>query len=318
MIVFDRMQTRCCPVCGVGEPQSTVFLEASFDPARLTDASFASRKTPEFMSYRLLRCLACHTVYAAAAPPPEMLANAYAAAAYDSAEEASLAADTYAAALAPALALLPHRGRVLEIGTGTGALLARMLRAGFAQAVGVEPSRAAISQADPAVRPMITEGVFTETDFEPESFDLICCFQTLEHVPDPRALVRSCARLLRPGGMLALVTHDYAAPLNRLLGRRSPIIDIEHLQLFCRASLDRLLRDAGLPTQQTHVLVNRYPLRYWLRLMPLPEGLKRSVAGTVARDAARPAPHRHQCRKSADDRSQARADRGRHRSKVPR
>jgi SAM-dependent methyltransferase len=282
MSFFDRLEMRACPVCQAGAGRATVFLEASLDPARLTATSFASRKLPEFMSYRLLRCSDCGTVYAVAAPGAEMLADAYAAADYDSSEEAALAADTYAAALARTIAGLPQRGRVLEIGTGTGVLLERLLDAGFAEAMGVEPSRAAIDAASPAVRGLIREGVFVETDFAPASFDLICCFQTLEHVPDPRALVRSCARLLRPGGALALVTHDYTAPLNRLLGRRSPIIDIEHLQLFCRPSLNRLQRDAGLQAQKISAIVNRYPLRYWLRLTPLPGGLKRAMDRLLA------------------------------------
>lgn len=215
------------------------------------------------------------------APPAELLADAYAGADYDSSEEARLAADTYIAALAPLLAQLPRGGRVLEIGAGTGVLLERLLAAGFAEAVGVEPSHAAIAAASPAVRGLIREGVFVESDFAPASFDLICCFQTLEHVPDPRALAAASARLLRPGGALALVTHDYAAPLNRLLGRRSPIIDIEHVQIFCRASLTRLLRDAGLTPLPITTLRNRYPLRYWLRLAPLPAPLKRAVAGVL-------------------------------------
>jgi SAM-dependent methyltransferase len=280
--ILDRLETRACPVCGAGAAAATLFLESSFDPARLTEASFASRKAPEFMSYRLLRCTGCETVYAVAAPPAEALAHAYSDAAYDSSEEASLAADTYIAALAPIIAALPVRGRALEIGTGTGVLLERLLGAGFAEVVGIEPSRAAIAAAAPAVCGLIREGVFAEDDFPPASFDLICCFQTLEHVPDPRALAGSCARLLRPGGALALVTHDYTAPLNRLLGRRSPIIDIEHLQIFCPASLDRLLRDAGLTAQQIRAFSNRYPLRYWLRLAPLPGRAKRAIAAALA------------------------------------
>jgi SAM-dependent methyltransferase len=272
--VLDHLEVRDCPVCGAGADRAALFLEATIDPARLTGASFASRKTPEFMSYRLVRCTDCATVYAAAAPPAALLASAYADADYDSGEEASLAADTYAAALAPAIAALPQLGSVLEIGTGTGVLLERLLRAGFLNAVGIEPSGAAIAAAPATVRGLIREGVFVESDFKPASFDLICCFQTLEHVSDPRALARSCTKLLRPGGALAFVTHDYTALLNRLLGRRSPIIDIEHLQLFCPASLDRLLRDAGLAPEATRALMNRYPLRYWLRLAPLPGSLK--------------------------------------------
>lgn len=281
MNILDQLRPRDCPVCGAGPGQARLFLEASIDPARLSASSFASRKAPEFMSYRLLRCDGCATVYAAAAPPAEVLAGAYAEADYDSSEEAALAADTYASALAPVIAALPQRHRALEIGTGTGALLERLVRAGFAEVVGIEPSHAAIAAASPSVRGLIRAGVFDAADFVPGSFDLICCFQTLEHLPEPRALVQSCARLLRPGGVLALVTHDYAAPLNRMLGRRSPIIDIEHLQLFCRASLDRLLRDAGLPPLAMRSLVNRYPLRYWLRLTPLPGGLKRAVAAVL-------------------------------------
>jgi SAM-dependent methyltransferase len=279
--VLDHLEVRDCPVCGAGADAAVLYLEASLDSARLTDASFASRKAPEFMSYRLLRCTACATVYAAAAPSAALLACAYSDANYDSSEEAFLAAETYAAALAPTIAALPRRDRVLEIGTGTGALLERLLATDFTEAVGIEPSRAAIAAAPPAVRGFIREGVFVEADFAPASFDLICCFQTLEHVSDPRALAKSCARLLRPGGALAFVTHDYTAPLNRLLGRRSPIVDIEHLQLFCRPSLGRLLKDAGLPVTAISTIVNRYPLRYWLRLAPLPAALGYTIGGLL-------------------------------------
>ncbi len=179
------------------------------------------------------------------------------------------------------IASLPQRNQALEIGTGTGVLLERLLDLGFAQVIGIEPSKTAIDAAEPRIRPLIREGVFAEADFAPESFDLICCFQTLEHVPAPRALTESCLRLLRPGGALAFVTHDYTALINRVLGRRSPIIDIEHLHLFCRPSLDRLLMASGFSVGQIIGLSNRYPLRYWLRLSPLPGPLKRMTSRVV-------------------------------------
>jgi SAM-dependent methyltransferase len=215
-------------------------------------------------------------------PPPECLAAAYSKAAYDSAEEAILAADTYEAALQPVIASLPQRAHALEIGTGTGVFLERLRTAGFADVAGVEPSKAAIEAAEAKIRPFIYEGVFTEEEFARESFDLICCFQTLEHVSAPKELTESCLRLLRPGGVLAYVTHDYTAPINRLLGRRSPIIDVEHLQLFCRSSLEKLLASAGFVAEQITPLVNRYPLRYWLRLSPLPPPIKRVSSHALA------------------------------------
>ena len=76
-------------------------------------------------------------------------------------------------------------------------------------------------------------------------YDLITCCMTIEHVPDPAQLCRDAHELLAPGGALMLVCHDRRAPLNRALGMRSPIIDIEHLQLFSRASARALLERTG-------------------------------------------------------------------------
>ena len=41
------------------------------------------------------------------------------------------------------------------------------------------------------------------------------------------------------------------------------------------------MRDAGLLPQPIVTLVNRYPLRYWLRLTPLPGGFKRAVGAVL-------------------------------------
>lgn len=253
------------------------------DPARVDRFSFASRKAPEYMSYRLVRCRDCETVYAAEAPSPEALEGAYREADYDSAAEAVLAAKTYARSLAPHLRDADRQGTALEIGTGTGVFLRELRILGFRDLIGIEPSRAAMSAADEDVRGLIREGVFQDADFAPGSLALICCFQTLEHVPDPRALTEAAFRLLAPGGLLAFVTHDYTSPVNRLLGRRSPIIDIEHMQIFNPRSLRYLVGKAGFEAVAVDAIRNRYPLRYWLRLAPLPTGIKRLAEAAFAR-----------------------------------
>ena len=40
----------------------------------------------------------------------------------------------------------------------------------------------------------------------PGHFDVVTCMEMLEHVPDPAAIVRACATLLKPGGRLFLST----------------------------------------------------------------------------------------------------------------
>lgn len=281
MTAIASLRHRNCPVCGASEQAATEWMSASLDEQRLTASSFSSRKTPEFMTYRLVRCPTCTTVFASEAPAAGALADAYHAADYNSSEEAALAAAVYRNALAPLLSGLPAREIALEIGAGTGVFLSRLRELGFTRPVGVEPSPAAISAAATEVKPWIRQGVFTGQEFPAESVSLVCCFQTLEHVSDPRALAEHAYKMLAPGGMLALITHDYEAAINRILGRYSPIIDIEHLQLFCRSALSHLVQTSGFEMVGMRSIRNVYPMSYWMSLLPLPGVLKNLLSGAA-------------------------------------
>lgn len=274
---------RACPLCGVGPEMAAPFLPDTRQEHRLSKSSFASRKLPEFMSHAMVCCRNCDLAYVDRPPSAASLAQSYHTANYDSAREAEDAADTYAQVIAPVLQRLERRDGALEIGTGTGAFLERLQTLGFTELVGIEPSTAAISAAPAHRSAWLREGIFVEQDYKPESFDLICCFMTLEHVPDPGALVASAQRLLRPGGRFVGVTHDRRAWLNRLLGRRSPIVDVEHMQLFSAASARGLLTRHGYADVNGRSFRNTYSPGYWLRLMPLPGGMKQVLTGLVQR-----------------------------------
>ena len=265
---------RNCPVCGCGIEKATLFQEENIDLKRISDFSFASRKTPEWMCHQLVRCHSCSLVYAPNPPSVDELAQAYHQAAYDSSEEANDAAQSYMKAISPALRRLSQKNTALEIGTGTGIFLEYLLDAGFNEVVGVEPSMAAIEAAPKNRQAWIRHGIFREEDFASESFDLICCFMTLEHVQDPMALTHAAHRLLRKGGAFVSVTHDYQSVVNRLLNKRSPIIDIEHMQLFSKQSTRTMFESAKFQDVQVSSFTNRYSLQYWLRLSPLPKMLK--------------------------------------------
>ena len=265
---LGELSERACPVCGCTD-DADVFAAQRLDTASLDRYAFASRKRPEHMRLRLVHCPRCDLVYASPVPAPEALARAYEQAAFDSAVEARYAARTYAEALAPLLPTLPGLDGALDIGTGEGAFLGALLDAGFADVCGVEPSTEPIEAAEPRVASLIEHGVFTAAIRPPGSLSLVTCFQTIEHVPDPAVLVRDAAALLKPGGVLAIVCHDRRAPVNRALGMRSPIVDVEHQQLFSPASVTALLQRAGLVDVGRRAIRNRYPLRYWVRLLPL-------------------------------------------------
>lgn len=281
MSLIQSVRQRDCPVCGEAVGKASLFLTRSLDETRLTKDSFSSRKIPEFMTWQLVKCGRCATVFASEAPAATALAEAYHQADYDSAEEAAYAASVYRQTLEPLLGGLERRGLALEIGTGTGVFLDQLRQLGFRETVGIEPSSAAIAAAAPEIKSRIREGIFTGNEFAPENASLVCCFQTMEHVPDPRFVVEAAFRMLEPGGLLALITHDYTASLNRLLGRRSPIVDIEHLQLFCPRSLRYLVTVAGYAEPSIISIRNVYPLRYWLGLLPIPIAVKQAILGAT-------------------------------------
>ena len=284
--VDSRRATRPCPVCGatLGRELAPERIDAS----ALDEYAFASRKFPEYMHHRIVECADCDTAYANPLFDFGAVDAAYEAAAFDSKEEAEYASRTYAGLVRPLLPRLPQTSAALDIGTGEGSFLEQLLGLGFDRVCGFEPSAAPLAAASERARALIVHDVFgAERAADGAPYDLITCCMTIEHVPDPARLCRDALALLAPGGVLMLVCHDRRAPLNRLLGRRSPIMDIEHLQLFSRASARALLERAGFGGVEVAPITNRYPLHYWLKLAPLPRRVKRPLVAGARSDRLR-------------------------------
>jgi SAM-dependent methyltransferase len=267
---------RACPLCGAEDAR--VMVEATLDEDRLTASAFASRKLPEYMHSRMVECNGCGMLYANPVLRQETLAEAYKDASFDSGAESRLAAVTYRAMLEPHLAALPSRNSALDIGAGDGAFLEELLALGFQHVAGVEPSEAPIAAAKPAVRGYLKCGIFTPDQYAAESLDLITCFQVIEHVWDPVKIAADAHTLLKPGGLFVMVAHDRRAFSARVMGTKSPIFDIEHLQLFDRPTGAALLRTAGFGSIFIGSLRNRYPINYWIKLFPLPRTAKAATS----------------------------------------
>jgi len=277
------LEERPCPICKTSE-HSVVFRESTYDESRWTQASFSSRKAPEYMHFRLLTCGACGLTYGSPVPSAETASEAYRGASFESNAESADAARTYARYLRRQ-GFEP--GRTLDIGCGDGAFLRELRRLGFRDVVGVEPSEAPVRVAADDVRPLIRQEMFDGACFAEDSFDLVTCFQTIEHVYEPRSLLQDIYRILKPGGKVFFIGHDLGALSARLMGEKSPIFDIEHVQLFNPRSARFLLTQTGFRAVNVFSILNAYTLTYWLKLFPMPARVKRGLLSSLEHPALR-------------------------------
>ena len=139
----------------------------------------------------------------------------------------------------------PPPGTLLEIGTGYGYFLAAARDAGY-QVSGVELSRAGAAYARDRHGVEIFRGQLDSAPSD-EPADVICFWDTLEHVPDPLEFLRQVRVRLVEDGVFALSVPSFASPPARLLGARWWTLKPEqHIWLFTPTTLRVLAARAGL------------------------------------------------------------------------
>jgi SAM-dependent methyltransferase len=134
--------------------------------------------------------------------------------------------------------------RVLDLGCGNGAFLLEMRRLGWA-GFGLEPDESAVEAARRAGLD-VRQGVLTEAIFPPEHFDAVTMNHVIEHVHDPASVLRTCLRILRPGGTLWIATPNLVSLGHRWYGTDWRGLEPpRHLVLFTPGALARALGTAG-------------------------------------------------------------------------
>ncbi len=138
--------------------------------------------------------------------------------------------------------------RLLDVGSGGGEWLYLLQKKAF-QAVGIEPNEgyARYSQREYGVEVVI--GSWLGAKWAEASFDAVTIHHALEHMDDPRALVRQAAFWLRPRGVLAIEVPNVEATCwapNHRFHRA-------HLYAFNPATLEALVRRTGFEVISTRV-----------------------------------------------------------------
>lgn len=174
--------------------------------------------------------------------------------------------------------LSPVAGRdLVDVGCG-GGILAEALAQRGARVTGIDMGEAPLSVArlhqlesglDIDYRQATAEELAEE---EPEAYDVVCCLEMLEHVPDPGSVVAACAALARPGGSLyfSTINRNPKAFLFAIVGaehilRLLPAGTHEYDKFIKPSELAGWVRDAGLTLHEmTGLSYNPLTKRYRL------------------------------------------------------
>ncbi len=137
----------------------------------------------------------------------------------------------------------PARSRaVLEIGCGAGGMLGPLSRYGQTTGLDIDHEYVAFCQERGFTQVLCGSGY--ELPFADASFDLVCLFDTLEHIPDDVMALREVFRVLRPGGRVFL-----SVPAYQWLWSQNDRI-AHHCRRYTTGRLRAALSAAGLQPQR--------------------------------------------------------------------
>ena len=146
--------------------------------------------------------------------------------------------------------------RLLDIGCGTGALLQRAKKLGFA-IEGIEICEPLAKDAARSAGCPVHNTLLTHVALPEDSFDSIVMYDLIEHLQDPVGDMNSIYRLLKKGGILFILTPNDNALLrkiSRVLYRASfhlfskPMERLyypDHLSYFTPTSISACLKRCG-------------------------------------------------------------------------
>ena len=144
--------------------------------------------------------------------------------------------------------LLPENPVLLDIGCASGALLSALQSRGW-NVRGVEisgPQAAHCRKQGLDVSNLPLE----ENHFPDQSIDVVLASHVIEHLNNPFGFVCEVKRILKPGGCFFITTPNIAGLQSRLLGSRWRSAIFDHLYLFSKSSLCKLLEKAGFTVEK--------------------------------------------------------------------
>jgi 2-polyprenyl-3-methyl-5-hydroxy-6-metoxy-1,4-benzoquinol methylase len=174
-----------------------------------------------------------------------------------------------------------HKGHLLDFGCGWGFFLSVALQRGWT-ATGLEPLPVHAAYARKLTGAPIISDVLHADSFKRNAFDVVTCFQVLEHLTDPKHTLQLLYEVVKPGGIVFIEVPNISTWSVRIMGKRHRHFVADHLNFFARATLSRLVKLCGyepiVSYNATRYMSFGYLINHWGRRY-----INASMADTLAR-----------------------------------
>lgn len=145
--------------------------------------------------------------------------------------------------------------KILDVGCGAGTMSLYLANKGN-DVVGIDISHKAIKAGKESAKYLgltnISFGVMEFPQETPkEKFDIITCFEVLEHLEKDSLAIRKIFSLLNPGGFVFFSVPSLNAPLNRLKLTKDFDRNVGHLRRYLKEDLTKMIKNQGFDVVET-------------------------------------------------------------------
>jgi len=139
----------------------------------------------------------------------------------------------------------PQSKKIMDVGCSFGHFLKVAQERGWDD-IGVDLNEKAVDYANNVVKVKVLKCLLADAKFPPDSFDVVTLWNVLEHVPDPRSLVKDSHRLLKKGGILFIETPNIDSLATRIMHEKCITFGgRNHINYFSKKTVSRMLEEEG-------------------------------------------------------------------------
>lgn len=260
-----------CAICNSFN-NSTILFPPRLPAQNLDSSPYAPRRKRDFFHYRIVKCKTCGLLRSDPLIDKNELKQLYfdSECNYTDENENIPLKKTYGHYFANVLNKYDiEKNSFLDIGCSNGFILEKALEFGFKKITGVEPSTDAIDNASSHIKPFILNGMFDEKMFEKDSFDMITFFQTFDHIAEPNIFLQNCFNVLKDNGFILAINHNAQSFSAKIMGEKSPIIDIGHAYLYDLITMKKIFEKNNFFVHSVFPIKNTVSIERLIQLLPI-------------------------------------------------